>query len=168
MVTAVYEPYITTLASATLRDGHAAVLAEGKFRDGDCLRANEVSALSSAPDQTIEAWGLQIPEDGQDSHTIRWRIPADSGDDYAVYILQETGWKKVSSEQIGAYLCFAMTGSGQFSVAPVRHTTWWVWAPAVLAAFLFILFLTVWKKQKQTHPKTQSAFPRHTSTKSEP
>lgn len=168
VVTAAYEPYITTLASATRRDGLAAILAEGKFRDGDCLHAEEISDLSSAPDQTIEAWSLQIPEDGQDRHVIRWRVPDDSEDDYAVYTLQENGWKKVNSKQIGAYLCFAMTGSGQFSVVPVGHTAWWVWALAVLATFLFASFLIVWKKQKRTHPKTRSAFPHHTSAKSEP
>ncbi len=146
VVTATYEPYITTLASDARRDGHATVLVEGDFRDGDSLSANEISDLSSVPAGAIEAWSLQIPEDGQDSHTIRWSIPADDQNNYTVYTLQENGWRKANSEQIGTYLCFKMTGDGRFSVVPAGHTAWWVWALVVLTAFLFIPFLIVWKK----------------------
>lgn len=130
VVTASYEPYITTLASDAQRDGHAAVLVEGRFREGDSLSSKESGDLSSAPDNTVEAWTLQIPEDGQESHTVRWRMPADGEGAYAVYTLRENGWKKVHSEQIGSYLCFEVTGGGQFAITPAGHGTWWIWALA--------------------------------------
>lgn len=153
VVTATYEPYITTLASDTQRDGRAAVLVEGQFRDGDCLRADQIIDLSSALTDAIEAWGLQIPEDGQSSHRIRWRIPADGEDAYTVYTLQENGWKKVSSEQIGSYLCFAMTGDGQFAVVPAGHAAWWVWVLAILAVILLITLLIIRQKRRRSHAR---------------
>ena len=54
-------------------------------------------------------------------------MPSDSENDYEVYTLQKSGWKKVRSEQIGSYLCFEMDGNGQFSVVPVRRIVWWGW-----------------------------------------
>ena len=34
----------------------------------------------------------------------------------------------------GSYLCFEMTGDGQFAVIPARHAPWWIWALAVAAS----------------------------------
>lgn len=130
VVTAVYEPYVTTLASDTRRGGHAAVLAEGLFRDGDRLRGEERTDLSAAPDNAVAVWAVQLPDDGQTSHTIRWLLPAGSEGAYEVCILREDGWEKVDSQQIGSYLCFEMTGDGQFAVVPARHAPWWIWALA--------------------------------------
>ena len=149
IVTATYEPYITTLASDIQRDDHTAVFVEGLFRDGDCLYADEISNLSTAPKHTIEAWDLQIPEDGQASHTVRWMIPDDSESTYAVYTLQENGWKKVCSEQIGTCLCFEMTGTEQFSVVPTGHTAWWVWLlPGIGCAGAAVVVLLLAHKRK--------------------
>lgn len=134
VVTAVYEPYVTTLASDTRRGGHAAVLAEGLFRDGDRLRGEERTDLSAAPDNAVAVWAVQLPDDGQTSHTIRWLLPAGSEGAYEVCILREDGWEKVDSQQIGSYLCFEMTGDGQFAVIPARHALWWIWALAVAAS----------------------------------
>lgn len=134
VVTAVYEPYVTTLASDTRRGGHAAVLAEGLFRDGDRLRGEERTDLSAAPDNAVAVWAVQLPDDGQTSHTIRWLLPAGSEGAYEVCILREDGWEKVDSQQIGSYLCFEMTGDGQFAVIPARHAPWWIWALAVAAS----------------------------------
>lgn len=134
VVTAVYEPYVTTLSSDTRRGGHAAVLAEGLFRDGDRLRGEERTDLSAAPDNAVAVWAVQLPDDGQTSHTIRWLLPAGSEGAYEVCILREDGWEKVDSQQIGSYLCFEMTGDGQFAVIPARHAPWWIWALAVAAS----------------------------------
>ena len=134
VVTAVYEPYVTTLASDTRRGGHAAVLAEGLFRDGDRLRGEERTDLSAAPDNAVAVWAVQLPDDGQTSHTIRWLLPAGSEGAYEVCILREDGWEKVDRQQIGSYLCFEMTGDGQFAVIPARHAPWWIWALAVAAS----------------------------------
>lgn len=134
VVTAVYELYVTTLSSDTRRGGHAAVLAEGLFRDGDRLRGEERTDLSAAPDNAVAVWAVQLPDDGQTSHTIRWLLPAGSEGAYEVCILREDGWEKVDSQQIGSYLCFEMTGDGQFAVIPARHAPWWIWALAVAAS----------------------------------
>ncbi len=129
-VTAEYEPYVTTLASKT---GEETLLVEGKFREGDSLRAEKTDDLSAAPNGAIEAWTLQIPDDGQESHTVRWPLPADGAGDYTVYIEDENGWHKVSGEAVGSYLCFELAG-GTFAVVPTSHSVWWVWMLMIAAA----------------------------------
>lgn len=154
VVTAVYEPYVTTLASEAARDGHAAVLAEGQFRAGDRLQAAMETEAVSAPGSAAEVWTLRIPDDGQQTHTVRWRLPAEGKDVCTVYTNYGDGWKKVRSEQVGSYLCFDMTGSGRFAVAPAARTAWWA---AVLAFVAGGVILAVcWrgrkKRARQTFP----------------
>ena len=149
VVTAVYEPYVTTLSSDTRRDGHAEILVEGQFRDGDSLRVETSALLVPGQEEQMQAWTLTVPDDGQSSHTVRWLIPSDSESAYTVYTRQEDGWKKVDSEQIGSYLCFALTGNGQFSVVPAGHTAWWVWALVSFAAVTAISLLLILGKRKR-------------------
>ena len=125
-VTAEYEPYVTTLA---LKNGEETLLIEGKFREGDSLRAEKVDEASAAPNGAIEAWTLQIPDDGQESHTVHWPLPADGTDAYTVYAEDENGWHKVSGEVVGSYLCFELAGD-TFAVVPAAHGAWWVWTLA--------------------------------------
>ena len=55
--------------------------------------------------------------DGEESHTIRWRVPADGG------------WKKAQTSTVGSYLCFALpSDSAQFAVVPAMHAAWQLWA----------------------------------------
>ena len=153
VVTATYEPYVTTLASDSRRDGHAEVLVEGLFRDGDNLRVEKSALLMPAYNESLSAWTLSIPDDGQSSHIVRWLMPADESGSYTIYTMQSDGWQKVRSKQIGSYLCFELEGSGQFAAVPTRHTTWWIWALAILAMILLISLLIVWKKQKRKHTR---------------
>ena len=136
-VTAEYEPYVTTLAS---KSGEETLLVEGKFREGDSLRAEKADDFSAAPNGAIEAWTLQIPDDGQESHTVRWPLPADGAGDYTVYTEDENGWHKVSGEVVGSYLCFELAGN-TFAVVPAAHTTWWVWVLAGIGCAGAILLL---------------------------
>ena len=159
VVTASYEPYVTTLSSDTRRDGHAEVLVEGLFRKGDSLGVETNTLLVPGQEEQVDTWSLTIPDDGQSSHTVRWRIPSDGARAYTVYTMQSGGWHKVHSEQIGGYLCFTLDGNGQFAVTPAEHAAWWVWVLAVLAVLIVsalpIILIKNQKRKRASQPKQE-------------
>lgn len=116
VVTAEYEPYITTLSSEDKREGHPSVLAEGNFQEGVSLQAEAADNPASLLDGAAEVWTLTIPDVGQESHTVRWRFPAGDAS-YTIYEKKNDRWKKVSSEAVGQYLCFELSGN-QFAAVP--------------------------------------------------
>ena len=74
-------------------------------------------------------WTLTLPADGEESHTIRWRVPADGAKRYTVYTAADGGWKKAQTSTVGSYLCFALpSDSAQFAVVPAMHAAWQLWA----------------------------------------
>lgn len=145
---------ITTLASDTQRDGHAEVLVEGRFRDGDSLRVEKNALLVPGQEEQMNTWTLEIPDDGQSSHTVRWRIPSDGARTYTIYTMQSDGWHKVHNERIGGYLCFTLDGNGQFAVAPTEPAAWWIWALAGVgcAGAAGVILLSVHKRKGGKQP----------------
>ena len=76
-------------------------------------------------------------EDGEESHTIRWHVPADGG------------WKKAQTSTVGSYLCFALpSDSAQFAVVPAMHAAWQLWAAiaAALTAIAAVITLVIRKR----------------------
>ena len=152
VVTATYEPYVTTLASASTQDGHASLLVEGTFSADDKLQASLEPAPASFFETALETWKLRIPEDGQKSHTVRWRLPNDGK--FAVYTGGEDAWTKVSSNVIGSDLCFELENSDQFTVISVSSAMRWVWvALAGGVAILGILFFIGIRRRKNRTTK---------------
>ncbi len=151
VVTVNYEPYITTLASDIQRDGHAEVLVEGRFRKGDSLRIEKSSLLVPGHEEQLKTWTLEIPADGQSSHTVRWLIPDHESRAYTVYTMQAGSWHKIHSEQIGGHLCFTLEGNGQFAVVPIEHAVWWVWALAGIGCVgtAGVILLSVHKRKRE-------------------
>mgnify|MGYP004659795027 FL=1 len=148
-VTAVYEPYVITLSSNRKRGGHSVLLVQGKFREGDALLANETEA---AMDDAVEAWSLQIPDDGQESHAVRWLIP-DKEKHYTAYTDNGTGVEKADCQVNGSYLCFTMDGSGTVTIVSASQLSWWIWAAgggAVIAAAVVVLLA---RRKKRTAGK---------------
>ena len=132
-VTAVYEPYVTTLSSGQRRDGHPVLLVQGKFREGDTLRVNETESTVSG--NVVEVWSLTIPEDREESHTARWLMP-DKDKHYTVYVDYGNGPKKADSQSDGSYLQFTVDGSCVVTTASSGHMTWWIWAAGGAAVVL--------------------------------
>ena len=144
-VTAVYEPYVTTLSSTQQRDGRAVLLVQGSFREGDALQTAETD---TAIDNAVEAWSLQIPDDGQKSHTVRW-LMADKEKHYAVYVNNGAGERKADCQTNGNYLCFTMDGSGTVTIVSAQQLGWWVWAAggAAVAAVATLVLVTVRRRK---------------------
>lgn len=144
-VTAVYRPYVTALAAGDTEDGRPALLAEGLFRTGDTLQAVQADT-ADAPRGAAGVWTLTLPADGEESHTIRWHVPADGG------------WKKAQTSTVGSYLCFALpSDSAQFAVVPAMHAAWQLWAAiaAALTAIAAVITLVIRKRRAKTAKRAQ-------------
>ena len=150
-VTAVYESYVTTLASTQQRDGQPVLLVQGKFREGDALRVSQGSA--SLTENVVESWAVTIPKDGQETHNVRWRI-TDKGKRYTVYRETDSGARKLDSAVDGSYLCFTVDGSATVTVVSAQRMTWWIWAAGggtlLLAAGAVLLLRRRAARKKRT------------------
>ena len=143
VVTAVYEPYVTTLASAQQRSGHPVLLVQGKFREGDTLRVSEGESLLSG--DTVETWSIQIPDDEQNTHTVRWLLP-EKGKNYAVYMEHSGSVKEITSEKNGSYLNFDMDGNGTITIVTAAQNGWWIWVVSA-GVLVLVLVLFIWHRK---------------------
>lgn len=129
-----FDTTVTALAAGDTEDGRPALLAEGLFRTTD------------APRGGAGVWTLTLPADGEESHTIRWRVPADGG------------WKKAQTSTVGSYLCFALpSDSAQFAVVPAMHAAWQLWAAiaAALTAIAAVITLVIRKRRAKAAKRAQ-------------
>ena len=150
-MTAVYESYVTTLASTQQRDDQPVLLVQGKFREGDALRVSQGSA--SLTENVVESWAVTIPKDGQETHNVRWRI-TDKEKCYTVYQETDSGARKLDSAVDGSYLCFTVDGSATVTVVSAQRMTWWIWAAGggtlLLAAGAVLLLRRRAARKKRT------------------
>lgn len=156
-VTAVYRPYVTALAAGDTENGRPALLAEGLFRTGDTLQAVQADT-ADAPRGAAGVWTLTLPADGEESHTIRWRVPADGAKRYTVYTAADGGWKKAQTSTVGSYHCFALpSDSAQFAVVPAMHAAWQLWAAiaAALTAIAAVITLVIRKRRAKAAKRAQ-------------
>lgn len=120
----------------------------------------ELNALQSLINRTLDdaqsasdsvtggagVWTLTLPADGEESHTIRWHVPADGG------------WKKAQTSTVGSYLCFALpSDSAQFAVVPAMHAAWQLWAAiaAALTAIAAVITLVIRKRRAKAAKRAQ-------------
>ena len=161
VVSGEYTPYVTTLGSAQQRTNQRPVLlVQGNFREGDALRVEDISAQVSG--NVVEAWSLQIPDDGQSDHTVRWLIPEDGGKRLAVYVDTGSGAQKAETEQNGSYLCFTMTGSGMVTVVSGDAAVRQLWIAAAVAALATVILLVLWRRRRRKKAAEPTARARDT------
>ena len=161
-VTAVYDPYITALTSTDQREGERPTFfVEGQFAEEDQLTVEAMALTSGAfdfPDgiwdavcksftdlklntEVVEQWRLQIPSDGQSSHTVRY-LPPDGGEDQMdVYICRDGKWLKTETEVISSYVTFQAEGSDVQIAVVSSIQVWWVWL--IAAGMVLIVILAI-------------------------
>ena len=161
-VTAVYDPYISALESSDMRNGDRAVFfVEGDFGDTDALSVQSMPLQSGEFDlvdgiwdavvkslthgelntEVVEQWQILLPDDGLQTHTIRYLPPDGDEDNMDVYVLTDGEWVKTETQVIGSYVTFPAEGTdAQIAVVSNVKTTW-VWL--VLAALALILILLI-------------------------
>ena len=157
VVTAVYEPYITTLSWATSQDGRAVLLVEGQFCEGDRLRVIGASVPEELAGEGVGSYHLTIPEDTSRTHTVRWLLPEDAPRRMTVYVNSGGGWQRVSHQVSGSYLCFQMSDSGQFAVVRDESIPVRVWVISGIAAALALCaVLGIHQLRKKRKNKSQA------------
>ena len=110
----------------------------------------DISAQVSG--NVVEAWSVQIPDDGLSDHTVRWLIPEDGDKRLAVYVDTGSGAQKAETEQNGSYLCFTMTGSGMVTVVSGDAAVRQLWIAAAVAALAIVILLVLWRRRRRKRP----------------
>lgn len=115
-----YVRYLTTLAGSWMRDnGQSSLLADGRFFQEDELTVDklDVNVVSVALPQGEEAeelnecWEITIPDDGAQTHQIRYQAPQGQTEGVEIYVQDGAGWRKAETELMGIYHLFPVEGS---------------------------------------------------------
>lgn len=160
-VIAVYIPYITAVSSTDARNGAQSVFfVEGQFADSAFLTV-EAMALSSAdfdiPDgiwdgicksfvhgklntEVVEQWHMILPDDGLQSHRVRYLPPDGKAESMDAYTMQDGQWVKLETKVIGSYVTFAVEGNDAQIAVVSTMQVWWVW---IIAALMLLILITV-------------------------
>lgn len=108
-IMAQYTAYVTVLESREKRDELLPLLlVEGNFTGQDELLVT-FSPVSSDEKGLLEQLTLNIPDDGQASHIIRYH-PKPTKGRLSIYILSGGVWERVDSKADGKYLVFEAKG----------------------------------------------------------
>ena len=147
VVTAVYAPSVTAVASAAARSaGRAAFFTEGRFTDEDAMEAtpavfdfddtqfSPLNRLRAYRRTVLEQWLLTLPDDGAESHTVRYLPPEGAAEHLELYLLRNGAWTRLDTGKMGSYLTFDASGGEVQLTVLSTATPWWVWL--LLGAFL--------------------------------
>lgn len=177
VVSVVYSPYITALPSEVTRtNGRPIFIAEGQFTASDVLNAqgrpNSPAAFDVIPDtwqdavsesfaegkiylEVVEQWVLRLPEDGLESHIVRYLSRSENAENLAVFVKTNGIWKEIESKAVGSYLTFTVNGAEvEIAVLSTRNV-WWVWL--IPAAFVILLILLIVVIVKHIRRKSKEA-----------
>lgn len=130
-------------------------LAEGSFVSGENIRFQELN--EDLPGSADTGWLLTLPMDGNDSHTIRLRMP-DKTKDYHVYLDDGSGWQEIEAEADGSYLVFTAQGdSFRVALAQKAGSTPIIITIAAAAAAVLVVVLLVLRRKKRKNKKEKKA-----------
>lgn len=152
-----YVSYVTALTSEDKRDGKLNILfVEGNFKKHDKLTVKaQTDVDSDIPNsKNAEQWSVEIPNDSQETHTIRYLTPKSSPDGYAVYVKSDGQWKQVETASFGKYITFKADGNKvEFAVVKTDNFLW-IWfiaaAAVVIIVIAIIIIKTVHKRMKHS------------------
>ncbi len=168
-VTAEYVRYLTTLASQQTRDnGQSAVLADGMFLQEDTLDvtggtvsgSNRVDGVAGQPaEELAEYWTVRVPEDGNESHQIRYQAPEGQTDGVTIYVKKDGAWEQAASEFMGIYHLFSVDGTEAEFIVYVHekdimdYLLYIIPAAAVVVVLLVLLIRKIVKRRKAKKQK---------------
>ena len=162
-----------------MRNGDRAVFfVEGDFGDTDALSVQSMPLQSGEFDlvdgiwdavvksltrgelntEVVEQWQILLPDDGLQTHTIRYLPPDGDEDNMDVYVLTDGEWVKTETKVIGSYVTFLAEGTdAQIAVVSNVKTTW-VWLiVALLGLILLVLIIRLVRKFVKPKPKAIAA-----------
>jgi len=150
-----YTPYVRTISSDVVRDdGKSAFYVQGIFAPDAILgteRVSDTAGISELPfrlnvlefgREVIEQWKIEIPDDGNSTHTVRYRTPNGGTEHISIFRNTAIGWKVIDTEVQGSYLLFD-TDSLTEEIVVVNSSTvkWIVIVGIVLGALLLVVLV---------------------------
>ena len=188
VVTAVYEAYTPGLASEQTREsGQAVILVEGNYNDGDaitvtaqpltpaafdvqsgtvldrvkgyfsCLNRGEMPSMVANAD-VLEQWRIDLADDGQDTHTMRY-LPPDGQKELRIYTREDGGsWQEADCGTMGSYLTFSTSGDSVEFAAVRTLDVWGIWLGvlAVLAVLILIIVLLIHRHKRKARRRAEA------------
>lgn len=188
VVTAVYEAYTPGLASEQTREsGQAVILVEGNYNGGDtitvtaqpltpaafdvqsgtvldrvkgyfsCLSRGEMPSMV-ANAEVLEQWRIELADDGQDTHTMRY-LPPDGQKELRIYTRENGGsWQEADCGTMGSYLTFSTSGDSVEFAAVRTLDVWGIWLGvlAVLAVLILIIVLLVHRHKRKARRRAEA------------
>ena len=188
VVTAVYDAYTPGLASEQTREsGQAVILVEGNYNDGDaitvtaqpltpaafdvqsgtvldrvkgyfsCLSRGEMPSMV-ANAEVLEQWRIELADDGQDTHTVRY-LPPDGQKELRIYTRENGGsWQEADCGTMGSYLTFSTSGDSVEFAAVRTLDVWGIWLGvlAVLAVLILIIVLLVHRHKRKARRRAEA------------
>ncbi len=146
--------FSTSLASEQLRSNNQSVLlVDGRFFKGAKL---SVAAVPNN-DADCEEYVVDIPDDGQDSHKIRYMKPLDAKK-VRIYVSSGGKYEEVATEEYGKYLTFTASGN-KVNIRAVEEEQhdfmkWLICGATVLALIIImIVLIKVLSSKKRKHAK---------------
>ena len=166
-VNAVYSDYTASIPGTAKRaDGRNILFVLGNFTDDAGFDAQLESTdpdtvKSNLPTGTIalevgESWKLTIPEDGLDTHMVRYLTPNAKTNLIRIYQKTADGYEEVESEVIGSYIAFEPSGN-EVEFAAVKVFPWKyviLGAAALTLIIVLLILLLIYKgRAKRKHRK---------------
>ena len=137
-VTVEYVRYLTTLASEQTRENRQSViLIDGMFKKedelsvaqsaaeisgtiskgDDAVSAADAGAMETAAQDLSERWTVEIPEDKNTTHQVRYQAPEGRTEGVTIYVKQDGGWQQADTKLMGIYHLFTVEGTkAEFAV----------------------------------------------------
>ena len=202
VVNAEYRMDETVLRSALNReDGRAAVYVDGQFQEGDRLELTqleigegEIDAFrgdwrqtvreqlrsifrEGEPDYSVcvgveEELRLSFPDDGLQTHTLRYLTPDGSTENHRIYLRTESGWQRLHPDSFGSYYLVEVPGTSATLALIDTIQSWWI-VTYIAGAMLLLTGLVILlvklvkaakrrKKREKSEKKTERAEHRRT------
>lgn len=188
VVTAVYDALLPTLSSEQTReDGRPIILAGGDFNDGDTMAATALTLTpeefhaadgsladraanwfsylkeGQLPPLTVnrrvaEQWRVSLPDDGQESHTLRY-LPSQDASHLRLYVNDGGGWQAVSCDTVGSYLSFTAGGASPEFAVVTTASVWWPLAAAIAVCVAIVLAVLLGRRHRRRRKAAAASAP---------
>ena len=108
--------------------------------------------------EVLEQWRIELADDGQDTHTVRY-LPPDGQKELRIYTREDGGsWQEADCGTMGSYLTFSTSGdSVEFAAVRTLDVLGiWLGALAVLAVLILIIVLLVHRHKRKARRRAEA------------
>ena len=122
-----------------------------------CLNRGEMPSMV-ANAEVLEQWRIELADDGQDTHTMRY-LPPDGQKELRIYTREDGGsWQEADYGTMGSYLTFSTSGDSVEFAAVRTLDVWGIWLGvlAVLAVLILIIVLLVHRHKRKARRRAEA------------